>query len=386
MDPRRSQRLLAAAALVPLCLLAACGGGGGANRDSGEILVGHYGSMTGSEATFGQSTDQGIALAIDEINAAGGINGRMLRILTYDTQGKSQEAGNCVTRLINNDRVTALLGEVASSLSIAGGRIAQQYGVPMITPSSTNAEVTKIGDRIFRVCFVDSFQGEAGATFARDSLHLSKAAVLYDQGAAYSAGLKDDFRRAFEALGGTVTTQQAYTGGDQDYSAQLTTIRASEPEVLYVPGYYTDVGNIALQARKLGISIPLLGGDGWDSSQLSAIAGPAIEGSYYTNHYSPDEERPAVKVFVTKYNEKFHRTPDGLAALGYDAARILADAMKRAKSLDGADLSAAIAATKDFPGVTGIITIDENRNARKPAVVVQMRNGRPAFVVAIQPR
>jgi branched-chain amino acid transport system substrate-binding protein len=366
-------------------LLSGCGGGS-APSDTGDILVGHYGSMTGSEATFGQSTDNGIKLAVKEINAAGGVNGRPLKILTYDTQGKTQEAGTAVTRLITNDKVTALLGEVASSLSIAGGRVAQQYGVPMITPSSTNAEVTRIGNMISRVCFVDSFQGEAGATFAHDSLNLTKAAVLYDQAAAYSKGLKDDFARAFTALGGTITSEQAYTAGDQDVHAQLTTIRATNPEVLYVPGYYTDVGNIALQARELGMSIPLLGGDGWDSSQLAAIAGPAIEGSYYTNHYSPDEERPSVKEFVGKYKAEYGRTPDGLAALGYDAARILADAMRRAPSLKGADLAASIAATKDFQGVTGVITIDENRNARKPAVIVQMRGGLPTFVASIQPR
>ncbi|MCC6133037.1 MAG: ABC transporter substrate-binding protein [Acidobacteria bacterium] len=349
------------------------------------ILIGHYGSLTGSEATFGQSTDNGIKLAIKERNAAGGVNGKQVLLKTYDTQGKSQEAGTAVTRLITDDKVTALLGEVASSLSIAGGRVAQQYGVPMITPSSTNPQVTQIGDMIFRVCFLDSFQGYAVAKFSKETLKAQKVAVLYDQAQAYSKGLKDDFSKAFSELGGTITTQQAYTGGDQDFSAQLTTIRGTNPDAIFVPGYYTDAGNVSLQARKLGIKVPLLGGDGWDSSKLAEIGGSAIEGSYFCNHYSHQEPRPEVKSFVAAYQNDFGQVPDGLAALGYDAARLLFDAMSRAASLSGKDLAAAIAATKDFPGVTGKITIDANRNARKSAVILEMKGGIPSFVASVEP-
>ncbi|HEX6853430.1 MAG TPA: ABC transporter substrate-binding protein [Candidatus Polarisedimenticolaceae bacterium] len=378
-------------AVLPVLLLAGCGGSapspssapGGGSSDG--ILIGHYGSMTGSEATFGQSTDNGIRLAIEEFNAAGGLSGRRIELKTYDTQGKSQEAGTAVTRLITDDKVVAVLGEVASSLSIAGGRVAQQFGVPMITPSSTNPAVTQIGDKVFRVCFLDSFQGRAAAQFARDHLKVSRAAILYDQGQAYSKGLKDFFKEAFVARGGTITTEQAYGGGDQDFSAQLTTIRATAPEVIYVPGYYTDAGNIALQVRKLGLKAPLLGGDGWDSTQLVAIGGEAIEGSYFTNHYSHQDQRPEVDNFVQRYRAKFGQVPDGLAALGYDAARLLFDAMARGKSLSGADLAAAIAATRDFPGVTGRITIDPNRDAQKSAVVVQVRGGVPVYVATVEP-
>jgi len=384
LEPARGWAALGAGSL--LAALGACGGPGPASdRAAGAILVGHYGSMTGSEATFGASTDNGIRLAAEEFNAAGGLRGRHVEIKTYDTQGRSQEAGTAVTRLITDDRVTALLGEVASSLSIAGGRVAQQYGVPMITPSSTNPQVTQIGDMIFRVCFLDSFQGLAGAKFAREHLHAARAAILYDQAQAYSKGLKDYFAQAFTALGGVVATEQAYTGGDQDMSAQLATIRDTRPDVVYVPGYYTDAGNISLQARKLGITAPLLGGDGWDSTQLAAIGGAAIEGSYFTNHYSHEEQRPEVQRFVTRYQAKFGATPDGLAALAYDAAGLLFDAMSRATSLSGADLAQAIARTVDFPGVTGRITIDANRDATKTAVVVQMRGGAPAYVTSIAP-
>jgi branched-chain amino acid transport system substrate-binding protein len=353
---------------------------------TGTILIGEYGSMTGSEATFGQSTHNGIVLAVEEVNAAGGIGGRKIELKNYDTQGKSQEAGTVVTRLITEDKVVAVLGEVASSLSLAGGRVAQQFGVPMITPSSTNPQVTQIGDMVFRVCFIDPYQGYVIAKFASENLKHTKIAVLYDQAQAYSKGLKDDFRKAFEAVGGQIVTEQAYSGGDQDFSAQLGNIKAAAPEAIFVPGYYTDVGNIALQARKLGLTATLLGGDGWDSPKLAEIGGAAIENSYFSNHYSHEEQRPEVQGFVQKYQTKYSAVPDGLAAMGYDAARLLFDAMKRAPSLGGKDLAAAIAQTRDFPGVTGKITIDADRNARKPAVVLQVKGGKYAFAASIQPQ
>ena len=353
---------------------------------TGNILIGEYGSMTGSEATFGQSTHNGIMLAVEEFNAAGGLNGRQVELKSYDTQGKSQEAGTVVTRLITEDKVVAVLGEVASSLSLAGGRVAQQFGVPMISPSSTNPQVTQIGDMVFRVCFIDPYQGYVVAKFASENLKRTKVAVLYDQGQAYSKGLKDDFRKAFEALGGQIVTEQAYTGGDQDFSAQLGNIKAASPEAIFVPGYYTDVGNIALQARKLGITATLLGGDGWDSPKLTEIGGAAIEDSYFSNHYSHEEQRPEVQSFVQKFQAKYGVVPDGLAAMGYDAARLLFDAMKRSPSLGGKDLAAAIAQTKGFAGVTGSITIDAERNARKPAVVLQVKGGKYAFAASIQPQ
>jgi branched-chain amino acid transport system substrate-binding protein len=352
---------------------------------SDTILIGEFGSMTGSEATFGQSTHNGIMLAVKEQNAAGGVKGKKIAVKAYDDQGRAQEAGTAVTRLITDDKVVAVLGEVASSLSIAGGRVAQQYKVPMISPSSTNPQVTQIGDMIFRVCFIDSFQGYVGAKFARENLKLEKVAILYDQAQAYSKGLAGDFKKAFTDMGGKIVSEQAYSGGDQDFSAQLTTIRDAGAEAVYLPGYYTDVGNIHLQARKLGIKQPFIGGDGWDSSQLAAIGGAAVEGSYYSNHYSPDEERPAVQEFVKKYQAEYGATPDGLAALGYDAAKLLFDAMGRAESLEGPTLAKAIAATKDFKGVTGTFSIDENRDAKKSAVVVTMKGGKPAFVASVEP-
>lgn len=353
--------------------------------ESGPILVGHFASMTGSEATFGQSTDKGVRMAIEEINAAGGVKGRQVELRTLDTASKASEGGTVVTRLINNEKVVALLGEVASSISIAGGQVAQKLGVPMISPSSTNERVTKIGDMIFRVCFLDGFQGYVMAKFVTDDLKLTKVAILYDQQQAYSKGLANDFKTAFTGMKGVITTEQAYSGGDPDVSAQLQTIKTSGAQAIYMPGYYTDAGNMIRQARKLGIKEPFLGGDGWDSEKLAEIGGEAIEGSYYSNHYSFEEQRPQVQDFVKKFREKHGQVPDGLAALGYDAARVLFASMERAPSLGGKDLAAAIAQTKDFDGVTGKITIDANRDAVKKAVVLQMKGGKPTYVTSISP-
>jgi branched-chain amino acid transport system substrate-binding protein len=365
-------------------LVVGCNSG---STDSGEIVVGHYASTTGSEATFGRSTDNGILLAVDEINEAGGVGGKKIRVITYDDKGDAREAGIAVTRLVTRDQVVAVLGEVASGLSLVGAPICQENGVPMVSPSSTNPKVTEVGDMIFRVCFIDPFQGMVCAKFARENekVKATKAAILYDQVAPYSVGLQEEFEKAFVELGGQIVNKQTYQAGDQDFSAQLTEIRGSEPDVIFVPGYYTDVGNIALQAKRLGIEVPLLGGDGWDSAKLGEIAGDAIDGSFYSNHYSHQDPSPRVQNFIKKYDERFQGTPDGLAALGYDAARILADAMGRASSLTGAEIAAELAKTKDFDGVTGKISIDEHRNAVKPAVILEMKGGTPTYVTTIEP-
>ncbi|MCE9592311.1 MAG: ABC transporter substrate-binding protein [Planctomycetes bacterium] len=362
--------------------------GGSPVATPGEIVVGQYGSLTGSEATFGQTTDEGVRLAVEERNATGGIKGRKIKLVTYDDRSNAQEAGTVVTRLITQDKAVAILGEVASTRSIAGGRVAQQYGVPMVSPSSTNPTVTDIGDMIFRVCFIDPFQGTVMAKFSHENLKLTKVAVLYDKGQAYSTGLSNYFQQAFKEMGGTITAVETYKGGDPDFSAQLTTIRNSGAEAIYIPGYYNEVASIALQARKLGIpnSVPLMGGDGWESPKLAEIAGEAVEGCYFSNHYAPEDERAEVKEFIAKYKAKYNGvTPGALAASGYDAANILFDAMGRAPSLSGADLAKALAETKNFKAVTGLITINKSRNADKSAVVLQMKGGTPVYVATVEP-
>lgn len=362
-----------------LCLMVSTG-----TSRAAEILIGHYGSLTGPEATFGQSTSNGVKMAIAEINAAGGVNGQMLKLVEYDTKGDPREAGAVVTRLVTSDKVAAVIGEVASSVSLAGAPICQANGVPMITPSSTNPKVTLVGDMIFRVCFIDPFQGQVCAKFANEK-GWKRAALLIDQASAYSVGLAEEFDKNFAKLGGEITTSQKYNKGDQDFNARLTAIRATNPDVIFVPGYYTDVANIAIQARKLGITAPLLGGDGWDSQELVKNGGVAIEGSFYSNHAAPDDPRPAIQEFNKKYEDEFGNMPDALAALGYDAAKLLADAMKRAKSLDGKDLRQAIADTKDFPGVTGVINFNDTRDAVKPAVMLEVHEGKAVYRATVEP-
>ncbi len=362
---------------------AACG------RPDDTIKIGHYGSLTGSEATFGKSTDNGIQLAVKEVNAKGGVEiaGKKYKVelVSDDTEGKPEKAGTVVTKLITKDKVKAVLGEVASSVSLQGAPVCQAYHVPMITPSSTNPAVTKKGDMIFRVCFIDPFQGFACAKFAKSELKLTKAAVLFDQAAAYSVGLKDEFDKNFKAMGGEITSEQAYTKGATDFNAQLTRIRETNPEIIFIPGYYSDVAKIAIQARKLGMKMPLLGGDGWDSEELAKNAGDAIEGCFYSNHYAPDQPSEEIQTFVRKYQSDFGGVPDGLAALGYDAANILFNAMGRAKSADGKDLRDAIAATKGFKGVTGSITINKDRDADKPAVIVENKGGKWVYRATVAP-
>jgi branched-chain amino acid transport system substrate-binding protein len=239
---------------------------------------------------------------------------------------------------------------------------------------------------IFRVCFIDPFQGYACAKFAKDDLKLTKAALLFDQSSAYSVGLKDEFAKNFKEMGGTITSEQAYTKGASDFNAQLTRIRESSPDLIFIPGYYSDIAKIALQARKLGMTMPLLGGDGWDSEELAKNAGDAINGCFYSNHYAPDQPSEMVQAFVSKYQREFGGIPDGLAALGYDAAKLLFGAMTHAKSLGGKDLRDAIGATKDFKGVTGNITLNKQRDAVKNVVIVERKDGKWAFRASIEPK
>jgi branched-chain amino acid transport system substrate-binding protein len=323
-------------------------------------------------------------MAVKEANAAGGVKGKKLLVRVYDDQGKPEEAANAVTRLIS-EKVKLILGEVASSNSLAMAPKAQQAGVPMITPSSTNPKVTAVGDYIFRVCFIDPFQGYVMARFARDKLKLANIAVLKDQKSDYSLGLSDVFINKFTEMGGKIVSTVAYAKGDTDFRAQLTAIKGTKPEAIYVPGYYTDVGIIARQARELGIKVPLLGGDGWESEKLFELGGSAVEGSYYTNHYSQDDPSPQVQKFIASYKSAYGAVPDSLGALGYDAARVGIQAMQRASDVSGPALRDAIAATRDFPAVAGTITLDRSRNAVKPAVVLKVVGGKTQFVTTVAP-
>ncbi|MGQ0504907.1 MAG: ABC transporter substrate-binding protein [Myxococcaceae bacterium] len=350
------------------------------------ILLGEVGSLTGSEATFGISTRNGIEMALNEANAAGGVKGKKLAVRVYDDQGKPEEAANAVTRLINQDKVKLILGEVASSNSLAMAPLAQAAKVPMITPSSTNPKVTQVGDYIFRACFIDPFQGYVMAKFARENLKLNNVAILKDQKSAYSDGLTEVFAKKFAEMGGKIVGIEAYSKGDSDFRAQLTALKRNKPEGIYIPGYYTDVGVIARQARELALKSTLMGGDGWDSATLFELGGSAIENSYFSNHYSVDDPNPRVRKFVEDYKKAYGGVaPDGLAALGYDSGRLAVEALTRAKDLSGESIRDALKQIKDFPGAAGTISMDANRDAVKPAVVLQVTEGKTKFVATVNP-
>jgi len=350
-----------------------------------EILIGQFGSMTGSEATFGQSTDKGVRLAVDAKNAAGGIKGKKIRLITLDNQGKPEEAAAVVKKLITQDKVLAILGEVASTRSLAAAPIAQQYKIPMVSPSSTNPEVTKKGDYIFRVCFIDPFQGSVMARFTHGNLKLNKVAVLKDLKSDYSLGLAEFFVNKFRELGGKIVAEQTFQSGDSDFKAQLTQIRSSAPDAIFIPAYYTEVGLIARQARQLGIKAVLLGGDGWDSPKLFEIGQAAIEGGYFSNHYATESTNPATMEFIKNFKAKFNETPDGLSAAGYDAAMVLINAMERSAELTSTAIRDELAKTAGFEGATGKITINKDRNADKDAFIVKVEGKTMKFVTLLGP-
>jgi branched-chain amino acid transport system substrate-binding protein len=360
-------------------------GGGSGKSDAAEIVIGHYGSMTGSTAHFGQDTDKAARLAVDQLNAAGGVLGKKIRLVTLDTRGDGAEAANAVTRLIDVEKATAILGEVASSLSLQGGPIAQRRKIPMVSPSSTNPKVTQIGDYVFRACYIDPFQGKVMALFARQTLKLDKVAILKDVKNDYSLGLADAFQKSFTAAGGKIVAEQSYSQGDTDFSAQLTAIKGSGAQAIWVPGYYAEVGAIARTAARLGVKVPLMGGDGWDAPELFTIGGDALNGSYFSNHFAPDQASPMAQKFVADFKAKYGQLPTGLGALGYDGIMIIADAIKRAGKVEPSAIRDALAATKDLETVTGKITMDKDRNPEKSVVVLKIDSGKAKYEALVNP-
>ena len=352
--------------------------------DAKSIVLGEYGSMTGALATFGQSTDNAIKMATAEVNAKGGVLGKPVEIALEDDGSRAEQVPLAVNKLISEKNVLAILGEVASSNSLAAAPICQAAGVPMLSPTSTNPDVTKVGDYIFRACFIDPFQGSVMAKFAGGDLNAKTAAIFTDVKSDYSKGLTEFFKKQFVSQGGEIVSEENYRAGETDFRGQLTNIKGKKPDVIYVPGYYTEVANIAVQARSLGIDVPLLGGDGWDSPKLFEIGGKAVNNCYLSNHYSPENKDPKVVKFVTDYRKKFGETPDALAAVAYDAAYIMFDAIKRSGGTDRAKLRDALAATKDFDGVTGSISMDADRNAQKPIVILKVQDGKQNFVKEIE--
>jgi len=349
-----------------------------------EIPVGEFASITGGNASFGQSSHNGTALAVEEINAAGGVLGKKIKLITEDDQSLAGQPATIMRKFISSDKVIAVLGEVASSKSLEAAPICQENKIPMISPASTNPKVTEVGDYIFRVCFIDPFQGTVMAKFAQ-SKGWKKIAVLTDVKQDYSVGLAEYFTKGVTASGGEIVKEQKYSTGDKDFKAQLTSIKVKQPDAIFVPGYYAEVALIAKQARLLGIKAPLLGGDGWVGDSLLKVAGNALDGSFFSNHYSEEDKSPVIQGFVKKYKAKYGVVPDAMAALGYDSANVLFDAIKRAGTTDSEKLRNAIAATKDFQAVTGSITLDDHRNATKPAVILTIADGGFKFVETVAP-
>lgn len=374
--------LLMGAVGTLLTTFTGCNSGGGGDT----ILVGEFASLTGKEATFGISSHEGTVLAIEEINAGGGVLGKKLTLKTEDDQSKAGEPANVVNKLISKDGVIAVLGEVASSRSLEAAPICQQSSIPMISPASTNPKVTQTGNYIFRVCFIDPFQGTVMANFATKTLKAKKVAVLTDVKSDYSKGLAKFFKEGFLKAGGQISSQLDFNGGDKDFKAQLTEIKSTAPDAIFVPGYYTDVALICIQAKQLGITVPMFGGDGWESNTLLEIGKDAVEGHYFSTHYASDAASDKVKAFVEAYKKHYNgKTPDAMAALGYDSVYFLADAIKRAGSAEPAKIRDALAATKEFDAVTGKMSMDVNRDAVKSAVIMQVKNGAFKYLETVAP-
>jgi branched-chain amino acid transport system substrate-binding protein len=350
-----------------------------------EIKLGAVTCLTGALSTFGVSSIQGAKMAVEEINASGGILGQSIQLVVEDNGSKAGETATILRKFISQDKVVAILGDLTSSATMEGAPLAQAAKIPLLTPSATNVAITKIGNYIFRSCFVDPFTGKIMAKFALDHLKASQAVVMTDVKQDYSVGLSEAIEHYFDQNGARITNTFSYSSGDTDFRTQLTGVRTAHPDIVFLPGYYTEAALILLQARQLGIRCPFVGGEGWDSPTLVQVAGKAAEGNYYTDHFSAADPDPRVQKFVQIYRAKYSAIPDALAALWYDGARLLALAVQHAGSMNGLKIRDALAATRDFDGVTGRISIDENRNAAKPGVILKIENGEPKMVQQVTP-
>jgi branched-chain amino acid transport system substrate-binding protein len=376
----RTRVLIVLTLVLSTLALSACGGGGGT------LKIAVLAPMSGDVATFGQSTRDGAMLAVEEWNAKGGVNGKTIEVVVEDSQCNAEAAVSAANKVIDQDGVKFIIGEVCSSASIPVSEIVMSKGALQISPTSTNPNVTvdeagATKSRVFRACFIDPFQGTVAAKFALENLGAKTAAVFLDQGNDYVRGLAEFFKAAYEAGGGQVVVWETYTAEDSDFSAILTKVKDANPDILYLPDYYSTVNLIAAQAREKGITAIMMGGDGWDSSDLDTAA---VDGGYFTNHYSPQDTRPEVQDFVKKYQEKYGTVPDALAALAYDAAQILLQSMTNAKSVDPAKVAEAMASGK-FAVVSGSISYDAQHNPIKAAAMLQVSGGQYVYVDTIAP-
>lgn len=371
--------------LVFLCFLLLLFALSGCGRKEQEVKIGIIVPLSGQLAVYGEGVRDGAILAFDKVNAAGGIDGKKIVPVVVDNKADGAETANALNKLITKDKVVAVVGPVISATANVAGPIAVRERIPLITPTATAIEVTEVGEYVSRTCFLDDFQGSVMARFAIENLQAKKAAIIFDLANDYSIGLKNVFAKTFTELGGEVVEIVSYTTGDSDFNAQLTKIKAVNPDVIYLPAYYSDDVLFLRQAKNLGITATFMGADGWDAQELIDGAKEDAEGVYFTTHYTPTDPAEIVQNFLRDYQEKYNKFPIVLAALGYDAAALLAEAIDRADSLDPKDIKDAINSTVDFKGVTGMITLDENRNPVKEITIATVKNGRFELVTKLRP-
>ncbi len=391
MKRKSIQFVSLAAGLAMLAGVAA--GCGGEKKPAGQtIKLGYVYELTGGTATFGNSALNGSKLAMKEINAKGGVLGKQLEGVITDNKSEPSESANAMTKVVTQDKVVSVIGFTTSSNALAATGIAQSSKVPLISAAATNPKVTvdektgKVKEYVFRVCIIDPFQGTVGANFAQNTLKAQKAAIMIDNSSDYSKGLAQFFKESFLKNGGVLVAEEAYLQKDQDFKTILTKIKAVNPDLIYVPGYYEEVGKIVRQAREMGITAAFMGGDGWDSPKLVEIGTPAaLNNTFFTNHYSPEDTSSMSKAFVEAYKKEYNQAPDAFAVLGYDAVYLLADAIKRAGAADPVKIQQALAATKDFKAVTGVLTLNATHDAVKSAVIIEMRDGKQGYKATVQP-
>lgn len=349
------------------------------------IKLGLITPLTGPVSTYGQSVRNAVVMGIEDINAAGGINGKEINLIISDDKGDPTESANIARYLIDRENVSLIIGPVITSTVMAVAPIAQEAGVPLMTPTGTGDIITEIGDYIFRAAYKDSLQGSAMARYAKENLGLNRVAIIYDIASDYSTGIANSFEAAFEELGGTIVTTESYSTGDSDFSAQLTSIALRNPEGIYIPDYYSTAGPIILQATQFGINATMLGVDGWDSPDFSPLADGNEEGHYFVNHYSPLDDREATVKFIEQYKDRFNAQPDALAALGYDAVLIIQAALEQANSTDHDVIRDALGTVKNIVAATANIDMDPEGTPYKPLVIIQIQDGQPVVVDRVYP-
>ncbi|MDF2563867.1 MAG: hypothetical protein K0Q53_262 [Massilibacillus sp.] len=387
---KKSKQMLCAVTAMGMLALAVTGCGGGSSSDT--IKLGANLEMTGTNATFGQSATNGAKLAIKEVNAKGGVLGKKINLVVADNKSEAAEAANAMQKLISQDKVLGVIAPIASSSVIAGAQVNMDGKVLAISPTASNPKVTvdpatgKTRDYLFRAAFIDPFQGSVMANFATKTLKGKTAALYIDNSSDYAKGLGQFFKETFIKNGGTIVAEEAYLAKDTDFKSTLTKIKATNPDIVFVPGYYQEVGMIVKQGREIGIKAAILGGDGWDSAKLPEIAGAeALNNTFFANHYSPDDNSPAIKTFVDSYKAEYGETPDAFAALSYDATMMIIEAIKRAGSEDTVKIKDELAKTKDYQAVSGVITLNQTHDAVKSAVVIEMKDGKQTFKEKVNP-